>query len=208
MPVLAPAPWRLIPAHAGKTASERPDQPQAWAHPRSRGENTIPIRQHVSSHGSSPLTRGKRSEDEAGTHTTRLIPAHAGKTAGPTRTPRTVSAHPRSRGENLGVVSGTPGGYGSSPLTRGKRLSAVWAVRLAGLIPAHAGKTPAATSTRLLPAAHPRSRGENVGPLTSQRPHPGSSPLTRGKRHRQRNRVPSDRLIPAHAGKTEQQRAP
>ena len=30
----------------------------------------------------------------------------------------------------------------------------------------------------------------------------GSSPLTRGKRHSQRDRLPTDRLIPAHAGKT------
>ena len=54
-------PGRLIPAHAGKTASPPRRSPPTAAHPRSRGENsqakTIPAR----GPGSSPLTRGKRS---------------------------------------------------------------------------------------------------------------------------------------------------
>ena len=73
---------------------------------------------------------------------------------------------------------------------------------VAGLIPAHAGKT---MRSRCLPrqcTAHPRSRGENghIGPM--DRAHGGSSPLTRGKPgHGPRGPLP-DRLIPAHAGKT------
>ena len=73
---------------------------------------------------------------------------------------------------------------------------------LGRLIPAHAGKTSRLGGASLRSGAHPRSRGENISPRIASLRLRGSSPLTRGKRHRQRDRLPSDRLIPAHAGKT------
>ena len=55
------------------------------------------------------------------------------------------------------------------------------------------------------PGAHPRSRGENVVGRQLSRLHLGSSPLTRGKRkHRVEHRLHGG-LIPAHAGKTQDQ---
>ena len=51
----------------------------------------------------------------------RLIPAHAGKTLSPIRTSEFTQAHPRSRGENGGVIVYPDGYVGSSPLTRGKQ---------------------------------------------------------------------------------------
>ena len=50
--------------------------------------------------------------------------------------------------------------------------------------------------------AHPRSRGENTGGQLTKVRHPGSSPLTRGKRPRYADQAVRPRLIPAHAGKT------
>ena len=52
-----------------------------------------------------------------------------------------IWAHPRSRGENRGLIENLGEAQGSSPLTRGKpRISSAFpGVR--GLIPAHAGKT-------------------------------------------------------------------
>ena len=50
------------------------------------------------------------------------------------------------------------------------------------LIPAHAGKTRRSRGVRSVDAAHPRSRGENVGEVGSGEAEGGSSPLTRGKR--------------------------
>ena len=52
---------RLIPAHAGKTYQRSHRSHEPWAHPRSRGENPTFRRLRVSSRGSSPLTRGKRT---------------------------------------------------------------------------------------------------------------------------------------------------
>ena len=50
---------RLIPAHAGKTVNELPACGASAAHPRSRGENALPVKINEVSSGSSPLTRGK-----------------------------------------------------------------------------------------------------------------------------------------------------
>ena len=52
-------PWRLIPAHAGKTASRSPLTRRRRAHPRSRGENFLSSHLLIIGDGSSPLTRGK-----------------------------------------------------------------------------------------------------------------------------------------------------
>ena len=92
--------------------------------------------------------------------------------------------------------------WGSSPLTRGKRLARLTLVELAGLIPAHAGKTTMLAAPMYLVGAHPRSRGENVACLSVARTRVGSSPLTRGKLRNQETQRVGGGLIPAHAGKT------
>ena len=111
-------------------------------------------------------------------------------------------AHPRSRGENGVIAAPRVDCEGSSPLTRGKLLQAKRDALVAGLIPAHAGKTPGRCSSPRRRWAHPRSRGENDRRPPNPRRAAGSSPLTRGKRPRRRARESTPRLIPAHAGKT------
>ena len=71
------------------------------AHPRSRGENLEALRSGMTLRGSSPLTRGKRMRSLPSARLSRLIPAHAGKTARGRRALRWSWAHPRSRGENM-----------------------------------------------------------------------------------------------------------
>ena len=117
--------------------------------------------------------------------------------------PLMSAAHPRSRGENpvdalCGVLRA-----GSSPLTRGKLDSAPSDVVLARLIPAHAGKTKSVIMTGIARAAHPRSRGENEIARAEDVNGNGSSPLTRGKPGTDFGSPSLDRLIPAHAGKTD-----
>ena len=73
---------------------------------------------------------------------------------------------------------------------------------MSGLIPAHAGKTPAKLASAIEGGAHPRSRGENKGSTDNTVSDQGSSPLTRGKHLDRRPAVQADGLIPAHAGKT------
>ena len=151
----------LIPAHAGKTLSACRCYAGSPAHPRSRGENEGTVDKELSSKGSSPLTRGKRTTHSVPRKEHGLIPAHAGKTTPHTdHTPHT-RAHPRSRGENSLVYPATESCSGSSPLTRGKRRDPVRPRVLGRLIPAHAGKTPRAHAHASSSRAHPRSRGEN-----------------------------------------------
>ena len=71
---------RLIPAHAGKTIVASIAMLMTPAHPRSRGENRRPSPRPASITGSSPLTRGKLMGRPSVVATSRLIPAHAGKT--------------------------------------------------------------------------------------------------------------------------------
>ena len=100
-PVLGAARAGLIPAHAGKTCRCCPHSSRRWAHPRSRGENSYTSAIDCLPVGSSPLTRGKRSDPRVPRVRRGLIPAHAGKTSTSWSSPS--------------------GDLGSSPLTRGKQ---------------------------------------------------------------------------------------
>ena len=151
----------LIPAHAGKTNARRGMKYRGAAHPRSRGENQSRVRRHTPPPGSSPLTRGKQSEGTGAFTHHGLIPAHAGKTLTDKHPVRTVTAHPRSRGENVMCFFAPSAVQGSSPLTRGKLSLLGVVLRSVGLIPAHAGKTLITSSANSTVRAHPRSRGEN-----------------------------------------------
>ena len=152
--------------------------------------------------GSSPLTRGKPHSVPELPIRRRLIPAHAGKTAISSLYSAGLAAHPRSRGENSGGEDGHSIGFGSSPLTRGKPSIVRNPACRAGLIPAHAGKTPAPQADGNQEQAHPRSRGKNRAGARNPVMETGSSPLTRGKPALHRPETHTPRLIPAHAGKT------
>ena len=152
--------------------------------------------------GSFPLTRGKQLVTAYNTRTGGLIPAHAGKTRRPRRSWRRSWAHPRSRGENRLIHWPTRALVGSSPLTRGKQDERRRVPLVAGLIPAHAGKTPSSRPCSTERRAHPRSRGENSTRPRVLRGVVGSSPLTRGKPARLPPSRTNQGLIPAHAGKT------
>ena len=194
----------LIPAHAGKTPGSRSTGLSAWAHPRSRGENTCLAGRTGRRAGSSPLTRGKPATYQVTAKLGGLIPAHAGKTALAASPSGSWRAHPRSRGENSTPKKLPSKLPGSSPLTRGKPGRVPRGMHARGLIPAHAGKTSWNRRPTPTARAHPRSRGENLTGRQGLGKSWGSSPLTRGKRRSQPVDLPGDGLIPAHAGKTYQ----
>ena len=197
----------LIPAHAGKTTHHRHELSRAQAHPRSRGENHPAPRGPRTPVGSSPLTRGKRPRRQYCPATSRLIPAHAGKTLRMSQYVLDRRAHPRSRGENQERPDDIDRPRGSSPLTRGKPRLQLSELLFAGLIPAHAGKTWSRWLAVSHKTAHPRSRGENVPASWDDPLACGSSPLTRGKLLSHKRKDAKERLIPAHAGKTPHSRA-
>ena len=71
---------RLIPAHAGSTDFDCYCGYYCWAHPRSRGEHSLPTPVLAAGLGSSPLTRGAPCWFIRVAPLWGLIPAHAGST--------------------------------------------------------------------------------------------------------------------------------
>ena len=156
--------------------------------------------------GSFPLTRGKLDSENNLWEELRLISAHAGKTSATHGRHSDAQAHPRSRGENSRRPHKRTIWRGSSPLTRGKPSHCRFERGGGRLIPAHAGKTGRRSRPCCRSWAHPRSRGENRGVYRYSEDPEGSSPLTRGKLQHLLAKARRGRLIPAHAGKTHQER--
>ena len=112
--------------------------------------------------------------------------------------------HPRSRGEHS--ITGVDDDFacGSSPLTRGALLARHPHSQGSRIIPAHAGSTVSSRLSRSAATDHPRSRGEHGIKPVLQAFGDGSSPLTRGARIRHRPLTRLPRIIPAHAGSTDE----
>ena len=123
-PQTAPSPearMRIIPAYAGSTpAPSASAQPQP-DHPRIRGEH--------------------RWTAVTWTAASRIIPAYAGSTRGGTWPCRRSGDHPRIRGEHIIFRSIAAFEVGSSPHTRGARLSCGVFHTFWRIIPAYAGST-------------------------------------------------------------------
>ena len=172
----------LIPARAGNTGDLHAWTAPAWAHPRSRGEHSLPSRSRPCESGSSPLARGTR------------YPKSSNFTI--------TVAHPRSRGEHTVLLVKAAQEAGSSPLARGTPEPVTLIVCRPGLIPARAGNTIRKQFQHHGGRAHPRSRGEHVVfkailPIVS-----GSSPLARGTPLFLVSDTATGGLIPARAGNT------
>ena len=131
-----------------------------------------------------------------------IIPAYAGSTwASGTKT-RTLSDHPRIRGEHRRGASWWPSGAGSSPHTRGAPVRGGVPSGPGGIIPAYAGSTQAVAGIGIGRWDHPRIRGEHAFQEGGSAAYVGSSPHTRGARRAWRQGGRGRRIIPAYAGST------
>ena len=157
-------------------------RPHAPAHPRSRGEHTFTLDGAGGNRGSSPLARGTQSGTVRAAAGRRLIPARAGNTQNGLGAAKSISAHPRSRGEHPLIM--------------------VAAVAWFRLIPARAGNTWVRKALPGRGAAHPRSRGEHRCRSSASAGYVGSSPLARGTLGALVVVGAGLRLIPARAGNT------
>ena len=93
-------------------------------------------------------------------------------------------------------------GGGSSPHTRGARVSLGAFPLAVRIIPAYAGSTSRPGTSAGGPSDHPRIRGEHHSAWSEERIGGGSSPHTRGARAGQRRERRPGRIIPAYAGST------
>ena len=178
-------------------------QPGAVAdHPRACGENVRHTESLPAPAGSPPRMRGKPWTRETAPERERITPAHAGKTTMKSTFTDLDSDHPRACGENAHTKGAHYEKHGSPPRMRGK--PALAALRLCDgrITPAHAGKTPSASSPAPCPSDHPRACGENVYVRQNAPTMPGSPPRMRGKPHAVAESKLRMRITPAHAGKT------
>ena len=152
--------------------------------------------------GSSPRPRGTQRPLVARLRALRFIPASAGNTCQRREYPRRTPVHPRVRGEHIVLPPCPRVLVGSSPRPRGTPAPHRPRYRRRRFIPASAGNTRAASSTRSTPPVHPRVRGEHASPVASPYPSPGSSPRPRGTRYHVANDRAASRFIPASAGNT------
>ncbi len=192
----------LIPARAGRTRCGLRAAARTWAHPRSRGEDIQLASLAGVRSGSSPLARGGPSRVGRGSLCGGLIPARAGRTTEEGQRRAGWRAHPRSRGEDLPVLTGRELLAGSSPLARGGHEHRLLRGAFPGLIPARAGRTTRSRHRTGCARAHPRSRGEDAVTLGIGVTGAGSSPLARGGRSPPPTPHRVHGLIPARAGRT------
>ena len=152
--------------------------------------------------GSSPLARGPPEARAGSRNVVGLIPARAGTTLRVTTTYSSPRAHPRSRGDHFTEHDGEKYVLGSSPLARGPQPIGRPSRGFLGLIPARAGTTLGWGYCLVAVWAHPRSRGDHLGGLWSDKMPRGSSPLARGPLADFKQSLAPVGLIPARAGTT------
>ena len=152
--------------------------------PRSRGVHLYWLTCVTKVSGSSPLARGAPKYQMKQTGQPGIIPARAGSTSMIAAFASSVKDHPRSRGEHLTRHTHPEGDT--------------------GIIPARAGST-YPTRERIPPTQdHPRSRGEHDTRTIQKICEIGSSPLARGALKIKEIAIPSNGIIPARAGSTNQ----
>ncbi len=170
----------IIPAHAGNTSIRQSQSQWLKDHPRACGEHAYSSLKRTAKAGSSPRMRGTRvlfveEDGQSG-----IIPAHAGNTRPSRLSTRRSRDHPRACGEHSATYRDASNLTGSSPRMRGTHVFDKLALRVSGIIPAHAGNTFAAIPLSVSPGDHPRACGEHVVAPAHHAHVLGSSPRMRG----------------------------
>ena len=91
----------ITPAHAGKTFGQSVLDTETKDHPRACGENRLALVRVHCRKGSPPRMRGKRRVEFTVIRTSRITPAHAGKTMFTNSFFPSLKDHPRACGENI-----------------------------------------------------------------------------------------------------------
>ena len=146
--------------------------------------------------------RGKDARAVKDARRVGITPAHAGKSYDSVHSPRNGRDHPRPCGEKASGGYPNTGELGSPPPMRGKVPAARLRRSIAGITPAHAGKSYPATVCRCPLEDHPRPCGEKKSTLFRCFLTPGSPPPMRGKGILELTGTASIRITPAHAGKS------
>ncbi len=152
--------------------------------------------------GSSPHARGTHRFNTAWKPIGRFIPACAGNTRSPARSPANTPVHPRMRGEHWTSGCSVSVLAGSSPHARGTRGVCPSLLLFHRFIPACAGNTIVGPADAWVSSVHPRMRGEHFSAVPNETGTFGSSPHARGTPRAQILTKRCTRFIPACAGNT------
>ena len=147
--------------------------------------------------------RGKGQRPRRGYPFGGITPAHAGKRGFQCQKHGTDRDHPRTCGEKLLKSIWIGQSLGSPPRMRGKVVPKNAAITLAGITPAHAGKSSTAAVCCRMRRDHPRACGEKSPGTQSSLRRRGSPPRMRGKESGQTQKEDSYGITPAHAGKSD-----
>ena len=158
---------RIIPAHAGNTSRGSCAWYPRRDHPRACGEHVVERRSRRGFKGSSPRMRGTLGELVSDCLRMGIIPAHAGNTILSRDGAWDELDHPRACGEHGNRRPREVSVWGSSPRMRGTLANNIGLAIDPGIIPAHAGNTPAQARTGRHGRDHPRACGEHLRGTTS-----------------------------------------
>ncbi len=131
-----------------------------------------------------------------------IIPAHAGLTQRQAAGQHDQRDHPRACGAHINVTLRSDAAEGSSPRMRGSPVMVLCMQLLTGIIPAHAGLTPAWRTFSAMIRDHPRACGAHLAFSRLQHMTAGSSPRMRGSLVSIGDACVDVGIIPAHAGLT------
>ena len=154
---------RIIPADAGSTIRRSCFSTAMKDHPRGCGEHSSRFWARTYARGSSPRMRGAHVCATLADGTVRIIPADAGSTLRPARSPARRRDHPRGCGEHCWRTHWHCSALGSSPRMRGALRIAGRRRGVGGIIPADAGSTGFIMHFPAFPRDHPRGCGEHIG---------------------------------------------
>ena len=146
--------------------------------------------------------RGKGGLERHKTATTRITPAHAGKSCFCYFAPFIGWDHPRPCGEKRADGRSGDNLNGSPPPMRGKAARAPHISVATRITPAHAGKSALGDRGQRAVEDHPRPCGEKAPPLAMPHPTQGSPPPMRGKVTQYLGADQRAGITPAHAGKS------
>ena len=150
----------IIPAHAGLTSIVDIKAVMDW--------------------GSSPRMRGSHAVSRADPAAGGIIPAHAGLTQVTLRDSESCRDHPRACGAHSEFLDSRRFVLGSSPRMRGSQEAMAEYFKRDGIIPAHAGLTPARNLQHSIAQDHPRACGAHTQLDHKKIIMTGSSPRMRG----------------------------
>ena len=167
-----------------------------------RGEHYAGVTVESFGTGSSPRARGTLCPLNPEVEQNRIIPACAGNTHRPADGTAHLADHPRVRGEHAAATARALLTDGSSPRARGTRPLRLHCHFDFRIIPACAGNTGSARTTRNGRTDHPRVRGEHPRSGWPWACPFGSSPRARGTHLLAAPRMGLVWIIPACAGNT------